>query len=61
MSADVQILTETVNKESYDKASEKLIEMLEVIAKNTRYERVVDEALKAHLDCWYKLKGQMEE
>lgn len=55
LSADVQVLTEMNTKHNYDKASEKLIEMLELIAKNTRYERVVNEAIKSHLDCWYKL------
>lgn len=52
LSTDVQILTEMNIQYSYDKASEKLIEMLELIAKNTKYKRVVDEAIKAHLDCW---------
>lgn len=60
MSADVQVLTEKNNKEAYDKASEKLIEMLELLAKNTRYERAVDEAIKAHLDCWYKLRNRCD-
>jgi len=50
-SADIQVICEKY-KGSYKEAEPKLIEMLELIAKVTKYETVVNEALDAYYKGW---------